>query len=389
MYNSRSTKKLRPGFVPDDLSWDVIDLDPYGSAAPFLDSAIQAVVNGGMIACTCTDMAALGGSRPHTCVGRYGAMPIPKAVYLQEMALRILLQSMAVTAAKYGRTIHPILSVGMDFYVRVFVIVRDDKEGVNDLSLKLGYVYQSTHCQSFEIVHMGRKRGHVYQPGRALETNCVESGSEYKVGGPMWTGPLHDAEFIQRALDRLSAKEDDQAKGRGYYSCLKYLSTKDRLRGLLLSCRDEIPDAPLFYRMSDMSRTLHVSTPPMLMVRNALSNAGYVMSAYHKDPQAVKTNAPNQVMWDIMRTWYQQQHPPDSESKKKIPKSGSVEEKILSRPIETKIDFLKPSNSNSGGRSEETQEHVARFPKNPQSHWGPKKAATGGNKRKASELEQP
>jgi tRNA (guanine26-N2/guanine27-N2)-dimethyltransferase len=29
--------------------YDVIDIDPYGTAAPFLDSAIQAVENGGMI----------------------------------------------------------------------------------------------------------------------------------------------------------------------------------------------------------------------------------------------------------------------------------------------------------------------------------------------------
>jgi len=46
--------------------WDVIDLDPYGSAAPFLDGAVQAVENGGLLCITCTDMAALGGSHPET-----------------------------------------------------------------------------------------------------------------------------------------------------------------------------------------------------------------------------------------------------------------------------------------------------------------------------------
>ena len=29
--------------------FDVVDLDPYGSAAPFLDSAVQAVCDGGML----------------------------------------------------------------------------------------------------------------------------------------------------------------------------------------------------------------------------------------------------------------------------------------------------------------------------------------------------
>ena len=43
--------------------YDVIDLDPYGSAAPFLDGAVQAVESGGLLCITCTDMAALGVSR--------------------------------------------------------------------------------------------------------------------------------------------------------------------------------------------------------------------------------------------------------------------------------------------------------------------------------------
>jgi tRNA(guanine-26,N2-N2) methyltransferase len=44
--------------------FDVIDLDPYGSAAPFLDSAVQAVSHGGLLCVTCTDMPVLTGSFP-------------------------------------------------------------------------------------------------------------------------------------------------------------------------------------------------------------------------------------------------------------------------------------------------------------------------------------
>lgn len=41
--------------------YDVIDLDPYGSAAPFLDAAVQSVADGGLLCITCTDMAVLSG----------------------------------------------------------------------------------------------------------------------------------------------------------------------------------------------------------------------------------------------------------------------------------------------------------------------------------------
>lgn len=111
--------------------YHVIDLDPYGSAAMFLDAAVQAVVDGGLLAITCTDMRALGGSSPETCFKRYSSMPLSRSSYLQEMALRILLYSVATTAAKYGRIIKPILSVGMHFYIRVFVEIWDDKAAVH------------------------------------------------------------------------------------------------------------------------------------------------------------------------------------------------------------------------------------------------------------------
>lgn len=40
---------------------EVIDLDPYGTAAPFIDSSIQGVQDGGLLCVTCTDLAVLAG----------------------------------------------------------------------------------------------------------------------------------------------------------------------------------------------------------------------------------------------------------------------------------------------------------------------------------------
>ena len=136
MYMSRRPPKLyadqcNPSQLQQKPQYDVIDLDPYGSAAPFIDAAMQSIVNGGLLAITCTDMAALGGSHPETCYGRYGSFPIQRSGYLQELALRILLYHVSVVAGRYGRTIKPVLSVGMAFYCRVFIEVYDDKAGVS------------------------------------------------------------------------------------------------------------------------------------------------------------------------------------------------------------------------------------------------------------------
>lgn len=90
--------------------FDVIDLDPYGSPAPFLDAAVQAVSEGGeswgtphplrtplgppktpltpffpgLLCVTCTDMAVMAGNSAETCYGKYGAVSL-KGRFCHEM----------------------------------------------------------------------------------------------------------------------------------------------------------------------------------------------------------------------------------------------------------------------------------------------------------------
>jgi tRNA (guanine26-N2/guanine27-N2)-dimethyltransferase len=59
------------GVIPD-----VVDLDPYGSAAPFIDSAIQCIADGGLLCVTCTDLAVLCATRQETCFAKYGGLPL-------------------------------------------------------------------------------------------------------------------------------------------------------------------------------------------------------------------------------------------------------------------------------------------------------------------------
>ncbi|XP_014813499.1 PREDICTED: tRNA (guanine(26)-N(2))-dimethyltransferase [Calidris pugnax] len=102
--------------------FDVIDLDPYGSPAPFLDAAVQAVSEGGLLCVTCTDMGVMAGNSAETCYSKYGAVSL-KGKFCHEMALRIILHSLDARANVYQRFILPLLSVSADFYIRVFVRV--------------------------------------------------------------------------------------------------------------------------------------------------------------------------------------------------------------------------------------------------------------------------
>lgn len=70
--------------------------------------------------CSATDMAVLAGGNAEVCFSKYGSYPL-RGKHCHEMALRILLACIESHAIRHKRYIVPIISVHMDFYIRVFV----------------------------------------------------------------------------------------------------------------------------------------------------------------------------------------------------------------------------------------------------------------------------
>lgn len=74
--------RLLPTLLPPQ-GYEVVDLDPYGTPAPLLDSALQAVSDGGLLMVTATDMANLCGNNRWGWggAGRAGKHIAAKAAY--------------------------------------------------------------------------------------------------------------------------------------------------------------------------------------------------------------------------------------------------------------------------------------------------------------------
>lgn len=148
--------------------YDMIDLDPYGTAAPFIDSALQALSDGGMLAVTCTDAgvwASTGYSEK--CFALYGGLPV-KGEYCHEAGLRLILHSIAMAAAKYGLSIEPLLSLSIDFYARVFVRIKKSPADVKFVSSRSMTVYccDSGGCGEFITNRIGKATEEPNKSGR-------------------------------------------------------------------------------------------------------------------------------------------------------------------------------------------------------------------------------
>ncbi|KAF4397688.1 hypothetical protein G4B88_027428 [Cannabis sativa] len=334
--------------------FDVVDLDPYGSPSVFLDSAVQSVVDGGLLMCTATDMAVLCGGNGEVCYSKYGSYPL-RGKYCHEMALRILLASIESHANRYKRYIVPVLSVQMNFYIRVFVRVYSSASAMKNTPLKLSYVYQCTGCDSFHLQPIGRTMSKSnnnlrYLPGYGpvVPQECSDCGKKFNMGGPIWSAPIHDQEWVASILAGVKSMKD------------RY-PAYDRISAILTTISEELPDVPLFLSLHNLCATLKCTSPSAVMFRSAVINAGYRISGTHVNPLGLKSDAPMDVIWDIMRCWVKN-HPVKAQPPEQ---PGSV---ILSKEPVLQANFARAVASLSKAQAKK----IARFLPNPERHWGPK-----------------
>ncbi|XP_046746811.1 probable tRNA (guanine(26)-N(2))-dimethyltransferase [Diprion similis] len=328
--------------------FDAVDIDPYGSPSVFLDGAVQCISEGGLLLVTATDMAVLAGNSPETCHVKYGAISL-KSKACHEMALRILLQHISSHAGRYGRYIQPLISISVDFYIRVFVRVYTGQIVCKSVASKLGMIYQCVGCESMttqplSIIKPDNKFG--LPAGPPVDKLCQYCGHKHHIGGPIWLGPLHDRQFVSQLL----SKVDTVGFG-----------TRKRLHGVLNVIYEEL-DVPLYYLLDRLMSIVKCEVPPMVTFSSALINAGYKVSISHAHKTSVKTDAPNDVIWDIVRAW-EKLHP----AKKERFESDSAALAILNTSSSHEISFQPHPLANPASR----QKKLARFQKNPTAYWGP------------------
>ncbi|XP_038597968.1 tRNA (guanine(26)-N(2))-dimethyltransferase isoform X1 [Tachyglossus aculeatus] len=348
--------------------FDVIDLDPYGSPSPFLDAAVRAVSEGGLLCVTCTDMAVMAGNSGETCYSKYGAMSL-KSPACHEMALRIVLHSLDLRANCYQRYVVPLLAISADFYVRLFVRVFTGQAKVKASASKQALVYQCGGCGTFHLQRLGKasSQGNRVKfsaaSGPPVGPACEFCQQRHQLGGPLWAEPIHDADFVGRVLSAVS-----QNPGRFH--------TAARIQGVLSMVSEELSDAPLYYTLTQLSSTLHCSTPSLLQFRSAVLHAGYRVSLSHACKDAVKTDAPASALWDIMRCW-EKVNP----VKRERLSETSPAFRILATEPTLQADFSIRADANPSSR----QRKLKRFQVNPEANWGPKARARPGGKTQALE----
>lgn len=257
--------------------FDCIDIDPFGSPIHFLDSAVRALRNGGMLVVTATDMAPLCGVHPQACIRKYGGKPL-RTEYCHELAVRLVAGSLATTAAKHDIGLNVVFAHQAEHYVRVYVTIAYGAKHADESVRNMGYVL---HC--FKCFHRETIKG-LYP----LPTNekCSQCGSKLSLGGPMWVGKLFHRHFCGLMKDNADV---------GRFKLGKRI-------GRILALAEAEVDAPLSYFVIDkLCKALGVPVPSVHEVVEAVKQKGFeaYLTIFHT--RGIRSELPVSDIKEIVR----------------------------------------------------------------------------------------
>jgi len=249
---SISNKDLR--LLLSEGSYDCVDIDPFGTPAPFFPMAIKAVNKQGILCVTATDTGTISGIFPKACLRKYGTRA-SRTPFAHEIGVRNLVGFVAREAIKIRKGIRPIISYYSDHYVRTFVRILDDNKNFHE---KIGYCY-------FDKENLDRKYS-------------AEDGQN--AIGPIWIVELSDSSFLRTM--RIPS----------------HLGTAERIVSLIQSLIVETRIQRPFFNIDEFARKAKINPPKMDALVERLNQAG-TAARTHFGPKTFCTDLPIE---DVIRS---------------------------------------------------------------------------------------
>ncbi|NLA38868.1 MAG: tRNA (guanine(10)-N(2))-dimethyltransferase [Methanomicrobiales archaeon] len=248
-----------------------VDLDPFGTPAPFIDSAARSARD--YLFVTATDTAPLCGAHLKAGMRRYFSRP-RNTEYHAEIGLRTLLGFVVREVIKYDRGIEPIFCYAHEHFHRLHLAIRGGAAAADRTLARIGYIMQCSHC-----LYRSEQTGMLPEP-----EVCALCGADLVPVGPLWMGRINN----DATLGRMQEALPDVAAG-----------TAPRILRLLDTCRREL-EISSHYDYHVIAKEMRVSPAGIGIVIKELEDLGYRASRAHYSGTAIKTDAPLPVLREVI-----------------------------------------------------------------------------------------
>lgn len=248
--------------------FSIVDLDPFGSPAPFIDCALRSTENKGLLSVTATDMAVLCGVYPKASYRKYYGFSL-RTEYSHEIGVRLLFGSAAHNAMRLGLGIKPIFSYRTRHYFRVYMTIHCGAGWKEKTYNQIGYIL---HC--FKCNH------------RTAENNenreCPFCKTIMKSAGPLWVGPIHNDKFLIDLIEDFNKN-----------SLKKGINIAE-------TSLQEINMPPTYFTIDKVSSKIGVATPNISCIISNLEKDGFSATRSALNPKGIKTNASSEILENIV-----------------------------------------------------------------------------------------
>jgi len=234
----------------------IVDIDPFGSPAKYIDCGIRATMHGGLLSLTATDLQVLHGLFRKPCKRRYGGFPI-KTEYANEIAIRLILGCIWNVAARLDVEITPLFVETDMHYYRTYVKILkkpDQKEN-------MGYIIHCKSCLNRKIV-------------REQENACDVCNAKVDVAGPLWIGRMFEKKFIELMFEDIENQTVDK-------NCEKIVS----------KCIRESEKPGTYFTLDEIASKMKVSPLRLDKAISKLESNGFVASPTSLNPTGFRTDA--------------------------------------------------------------------------------------------------
>lgn len=255
--------------------FDYIDIDPFGSPAPYMESSIRALRDGGALALTATDTAPLSGLHSRVCLRRYFGRSL-RVEYWKEIAVRLVMAALVWSSSRYDVAVKPILAYGADHYIRLYATVHHGARAADRCIEEVGFILHCSDCLHREPVKILRPFNSV---------RCPKCGSRMGYAGPLWLGGITDTVFCDLMLANLPSMD---------------LAEERQITKLLNLLRGEAEAPQTYYVTDHLGRRLGKPLPPLDKVLSELRSRGYASSRTHFHSRGFKTEAPSDVVLKVV-----------------------------------------------------------------------------------------
>lgn len=247
--------------------FDVVDIDPFGTPAMFLQATSSNIRPGGLICISATDTSALCGTYHDPCLRKYGAQP-QKTEYCHENGIRILIAAICRNLAVNQKYLHVLFSHSTEHYMRVYATVSRAGKKTNESLKNIGFIAHCPKCLHRQVYHG-------YAP--VMDENCPSCNHKYDIAGPMWLGNISDKTFIEKMIKMAESVS---------------LNKKKEVIDLFEKCYNESEGPITFYDIHKLCKKLKISAPKMNDVIDEIKNRGYFISRTHFKPTGMRTDIP-------------------------------------------------------------------------------------------------